>query len=190
MKKRNFFLIVLLFSLLEYSTAFAGNPSPFMRYLPRRGDVALALRSGLIFDGNAFWGNVTLAYGLQNGIALNGHIGLGQGLYDPYLGGDLRLTLFANRNLGFDAYFGGHTGGLGSGLDLGGILDFNIGGLGFITGIDSDFILEGNASANPVNIFFGIDIGLSKTIRFAAVAGLGLTDTASDEIAAGFNFYF
>lgn len=188
MTKKRFF-IAFLFLALFSEPILAGNPSPFMRYLPRQGAVAIAARGGLLFANDTFLGHGTIAYGLRNGIALNGHIGFGQNPYDPYFGGDLRLTLFANRSIGFDAYFGGHAGGIGSGLDFGGILDFNLGGLGFITGIDADYIMEGS-STTPVNFFAGVDIGLSRKTRFAVVAGFALTETATSEITAGFNFYF
>ncbi len=189
MTKQRFYIIGVFLLTLLSEPMFAGNPSPFMRYLPRQGAVAIAARGGLIFVNDTFLGHATIAYGLRNGIALNGHIGFGQNPYDPYFGGDLRMTLFANRNIGFDAYFGGHAGGIGSGLDFGAILDFNIGGIGFITGIDADYIMQG-ASATPVNAFAGIDIGLSRKTRFAVVAGFALTQTANGEITAGFNFYF
>jgi hypothetical protein len=184
------FYLALLFLALFSEPLFAGNPSPFMRYLPRQGNVAIAARGGLLFVNDTFLGHATIAYGLRNGIALNGHIGFGQNPYDPYFGGDVRLTLFANRSVGFDAYFGGHAGGVGSGLDFGGILDFNLGGLGFITGIDGDYIMEVGASATPINLFAGLDIGLSRNTRFAVVAGFALTQSATSEITAGFNFYF
>ncbi len=189
MTKQRFF-IAFLFLALFSEQIFAGNPSPFMRYLPRQGNVAIAARGGLLFSNDLFLGHATIAYGLRNGIALNGHIGFGQTPYDPYFGGDIRMTLFANRSVGFDAYFGGHAGGIGSGLDFGGILDFNLGGLGFITGIDGDYIMESGASATPVNFFAGVDIGLSRNTRFAVVAGFALTNSATSEITAGFNFYF
>lgn len=188
MTKQRFF-IAFFFIALFAEPILAGNPSPFMRYLPRQGNVAIAARGGLLFANDTFLGHATIAYGLRNGIALNGNIGFGQNPFDPYFGGDLRMTLFANGSVGFDAYFGGHAGGLGSGLDFGGILDFNLGRLGFITGIDADYIMQG-ASATPVNFFAGVDIGLSKKTRFAVVAGFALTQTATSEITAGFNFYF
>ncbi len=189
MTKQRFF-IALLFLALFSEPLLAGNPSPFMRYLPRQGSVAIAARGGLLFANDTFLGHATIAYGLRNGIALNGHIGFGQNPYDPYFGGDLRMTLFANRSIGFDAYFGGHAGGIGSGLDFGGILDFNLGGIGFITGIDGDYVMESGANATPLNFFAGVEIGLSRNTRFAVVAGFALTNSATSEITAGFNFYF
>ncbi|MCS6990175.1 MAG: hypothetical protein NZM06_11750 [Chloroherpetonaceae bacterium] len=188
MTKSRFFIAVLFLSILCEPLS-AGNPSPFMRYLPRRGDIAIAARGGLLFANDTFIGHTTLAYGLLNGVALNGHIGFGQNPYETYFGGDLRITLFANRSVGFDAYFGGHAGGVGSGLDFGGILDFNLGRIGFITGIDGDHIMRG-ASATPINFFAGIDLGLSRSARFGVVAGFALTRSATSEITAGVNLYF
>ncbi len=189
MTKQRFYF-VLLFLALFSETLIAGNPSPFMRYLPRQGNVAIAARGGLLFTNDTFLGHATIAYGLRNGIALNGHLGFGQNPYDPYFGGDVRMTLFASRSIGFDAFFGGHAGGAGSGFDFGGILDFNIVGLGVITGIDGDRIIEGGASATPINLFAGLDIGLSRNTRFAVVASFSLTQSATSEITAGLNFYF
>ncbi|NTV47350.1 MAG: hypothetical protein HGB11_12710, partial [Chlorobiales bacterium] len=132
------FVMLLCFGSTSLSDALAGNPSPFGRKTPE-SMFSVGLQPAVIFNHGTFVFFANAGYGITSAIALNTHLGFGSNAYDTYIGGDVRVGLIRSNQVGFDVYLGGHSGGYGSGYDLGAVMNLDIfGALGLVTAIDYD----------------------------------------------------
>jgi hypothetical protein len=182
-------LLFLSFSTLTYFDAVAGNPSPFGRKAPKKM-VSIGLQPSVIFDHGTFVFFANAGYGLTSAIALDAHFGFGNSIYKTYIGGDMRVGLVRGNEIGLDAYVGGHSGGFGSGFDLGAVLNLDIiRSIGIMTAIDLDILTKSNQTESPLHLVLGVDVALARNMGFLMNGEFGLNRSAFSGISGGLIFF-
>lgn len=181
--------LALTFVTLSPLDSFAGNPSPFGRKTPEKM-VSVAFQPSVIFNGGAFVFFTNAGYGLTSGIAINAHFGFGSSVYKTYYGADMRAGLVRGDEIGLDVYAGGHSGGFGSGFDLGAAVNINvIRSVGIMTALDLDIITEGSQNISPLHFVLGFDVALARNLGFLINGEIGLNRPAYSGISWGLIFF-